>query len=300
MNIVKNLWNRINYKRSYSPKSFKSVLYQENPIFEGTVEKDPNNLINYLLDRFHQELNKVNEQNVNINYNTIINPEDELNENKMLNLFFDEFKAKYRSIISDLFYGVMETKSQCQGCNNIKYNFQVLSFIEFPLEKINIYCFNKGLRNNNISTNNNPDINLNECFYYYTNMEMMNGENQLYCNICKRRCDVIYGTSIYSAPNYLILVLNRGKVTVYQCNVIFPEKLNILNFVSYKEGKTYFELYAVICQIEPSSKNKHFVAYCKNKIDKNWYQYNDLKVAKCAKSDEYKNGMPYILFYQGL
>ena len=194
----------------------------------------------------------------------------------------------------------METKSQCQGCNNIKYNFQVLSFIEFPLEKINIYCFNKGLRNNNISTNNNPDINLNECFYYYTNMEMMNGENQMYCNICKRRCDAIYGTSIYFAPNYLILVLNRGKVTVYQCNVIFPEKLNLLNFVSYKEGKTYFELYAVICQIEPSSTNKHFVAYCKNKIDKNWYQYNDSKVTKCTKNDEYKNGMPYILFYQGL
>ena len=80
----------------------------------------------------------------------------------------------------------------------------------------------------------------------------------------------------------------------------FPEKLNILNFVSYKEGNTYFELYAVICHIGPSSMSGHFVAYCKNKIDKKWYLYNDSLVTPCNKNDEYKNGMPYILFYQTL
>ena len=131
-------------------------------------------------------------------------------------------------------------------------------------------------------------------------MEMMTGENQMDCNICKRSCDALYGKSIYSAPNYLILVLNRGKGAKYQCNVIFHEKLNILNFVSLQNGYIYFELYAVICQIEPSSTNKHFVAYCKNKIDKNWYQYNNSNVTRCSQNNEYKNGNPYILFYQAL
>ena len=58
----------------------------------------------------------------------------------------------------------METKSKCQGCNNIKYNFQVYSFLEFPLEQVNKYCFNKGLKSSYLSTNNNPDVNLYECF----------------------------------------------------------------------------------------------------------------------------------------
>ena len=44
----------------------------------------------------------------------------------------------------------------------------------------------------------------------------------------------------------------------------------------------------------------HFVAYCKNKIDKKWYLYNDSFVTPCKKNDEYKIGMPYILFYQAL
>jgi len=62
----------------------------------------------------------------------------------MLELFNNEFKEKYNSIISHLFYGILEIKSQCQGCKCIKYNFQIFSFIEFPLEKVNQYCFNIG------------------------------------------------------------------------------------------------------------------------------------------------------------
>ena len=47
--------------------------------------------------------------------------------------------------------------------------------------------------------------------------------------------------------------LNRGKGAVYECNVNFPERLNALNYVTFKNGNTFFELYAVICHIGPSS-----------------------------------------------
>ena len=298
--VIKNLWHRENHKKSFSPNSFKNVLSQLNPLFQGIAANDSKDLINFLLERFHQELNTINQQEEILRNSAYINQADQLDEQKMLNLFLNDFNIKFHSIISDLFYGVMETKSQCQGCNNIKYNFQVYSFLEFPLEQVNKYCFNKGLRNNYLNTNINPDVDLYECFNYYSNMEMMTGENQMYCNICKRSCDAFYGTNLYSAPNYLIINLNRGKGAVYQCNVIFPEKLNILNFVSYQEGNTYFELYAVICHIGPSSMSGHFVAYCKDKIDKKWYLFNDSSVTPCKKKDEYKNGMPYILFYQAL
>jgi ubiquitin C-terminal hydrolase len=87
-----------------------------------------------LIERFHQELNKAHETENNINYNQI----DNLDEQKMLNLFLNDFKTKYDSIISHLFYGVLETKAQCQQCKYIKYNFQIYSFIEFPLERVNL------------------------------------------------------------------------------------------------------------------------------------------------------------------
>ena len=119
-----------------------------------------------------------------------------------------------------------------------------------------------------------------------------------YCNYCEGLRDSIYGLSLYSTPKYLIINLNRGKGGVYQCNVIFPEDLNIFNYVKYKLGPNYFELFAVIVHFGPSSMGRHFVAYCKNRMDNNWYLYNDAMISKCEDTKEYMKGMPYILFYK--
>ena len=182
--IVKNLSNRNNHNKSYAPHSFKQVLIRENPVFEGVYTNESKDLISYLLERFHEELNIINENN--LQNNLLITQQDQLDEQKMLYLFIKDFKAKFNSIISNLFYGVMETKSLCHGCNCIKYTFQVYSFLEFHLESVNKYCFTKGLRNNFNSSNNNPDIDLYEFFNHYSNIDLMNGENQMYCNICKK------------------------------------------------------------------------------------------------------------------
>ena len=112
--------------------------------------------------------------------------------------------------------------------------------------------------------------------------------------------DAYYSTEVYSAPLNLIINLNRGKGAVYQCKVNFPAQLNLINYVTYKDGVTVFELYAVICHLGPSSMSGHFVAYCKNRIDNEWYLYNDSIVSKCTKAKQYQDGMPYILFYRAI
>ena len=297
-NVIKNLWDRDNNNKSFSPNEFKEKLSKENPLFAGIAANDSKDLINFLLERFHNELNKTKKEN---NYmSNKIDIYDQLYEQKMLNIFTNEFKIKYNSIISNLFYGTLETKSQCRKCNQVKYNFQIFSFVEFPLEKVNLYCFNKGKRNKSMLNNKNPDVDLYECFEYNNNSELMTGDNQMYCNICKCTCDSLYGSYLYSTPNYLIINLNRGRGAVYECNVNFPEQLNLFNYVSFKMGNTVYELYAVICHIGPSSMSGHFIAFCKNGIDKKWYKYNDAFVTLCQSSNEYRSGMPYILFYKVL
>ena len=183
----------------------------------------------------------------------------------MLRLFLDKFTSEYKSIISNLFFGLLETKTQCQKCKNIIYNFQIYRFINFPLKEVNQYCFNNGKRNNyNMNNNKNPDIDIYECFEYHRNLNL----TRMFCNICRCDCDAHFGQLLYSAPNYLIIFLDRGKGALYECKVNFPDQLNIYNFVSFKNGNTVFGLYAVICHIGESSLSGHFVAYCKNKKDK--------------------------------
>ena len=297
--VIKNLWKRENNKMSYSPNSFKEVLSKENPLFAGIAANDSKDLINFLLERFHQELNII-DKNINNNGNDNLFNIDQTNENLMLKSFLDEYTQKFNSIISNLFYGILETKSQCKGCNMIKFNFQVFSFLEFPLEQVNLYFYNKGKRPLILSNGENPDIDLYECFEYNQKIDLMTGENQMFCNICNKLCDSYYSTTTYSYPNYLIINLNRGKGAVYKCKVNFPKQLNVINYATFKQGITVFELYAVICHLGPSSMSGHFVAYCKNSIDHKWYLYNDAFVTLCTKPFQYNDGMPYILFYKAL
>ena len=295
--LIHHLFNENDNKKSYSPYPFKETLSKENPLFAGVQANDSKDLINFLLEKIHQETNVINN---NINNNNAIQQQDQTNENLMLALFLEEFSKKFNSPISNLFYGLLETKTQCKGCNAIKFNFQVYSFLEFPLQQVNLYYYNLGKRPLVLPNNKNPDINLLECFEYNKKIDLMNGQNQMWCNICNSLCDSLYSTELYSAPNYLIINLNRGKGAVYECNVNFPEELNIVNYLSFKNFNTVFDLYAVICHLGPSSMSGHFVAYIRNNEDYKWYLYNDSIVTECTKPFQYRDGMPYILFYKVL
>ena len=294
--VIKELWNRDNNKKSYAPNSFKEVLSKENELFAGVAANDSKDLINFLLEQFHKELNV---SKINNNMNNIISQNDQSNEAKMLSIFLSYMQEAYNSQISALFYGVQENITKCLNCNRLKYNYQIFSILEFPLEQVNKYCFNNGLRMN-FNGVGNPDINLYECFQYYNHYESMVGENQIHCDTCNRLTNANYGTLLYSMPNYLIINLNRGKGATYKCNLIFPEILNLLNYVNFKDGNIVFQLHSVICHIGPSSMGGHFVAYCKHKLDNKWYKYNDSIVTLCENKKEYLNGLPYILFYQAI
>ena len=292
--VVKNLWDRNNNGRAYSPDSFKNTLSQMNPLFAGIAANDSKDLINFLLETFHTELNKPTAK-----INNMITPQDQKDELRMFNLFFEEMQHNFQSKISDLFYGVLETQSRCLKCQGIKYNFQIYSFIEFPLEQVYNYCLKTYPGNNHISAGI-PVVDLYTCFEHYQLPALMSGDNQIFCNDCNMTFNAYYGTLLYLLPNYLIINLNRGKNAVFQCNVIFPELLKLHKYVLNPKSNTVFKLVSVICHYGPSSMGGHFIAYCRHYKDDCWYNYNDGNVTKCTNQKPYLNGMPYILFYKTL
>ena len=298
--VLKNLWNVNSNAVSYSPYSFKEVLSKENPLFAGIAANDSKDLINFLIERLHIELNVAKIEDMNKINNNEFYQSDQTNELSLLKEFLEDYTKKFNSPISNLFYGILETKSQCQGCSVIKYNFQIYSFLEFPLQQVNQYYFQQGKRPLVTKEGKNPDVDLYECFEYNRKVDLMTGDNQMFCNICNKLCNTYYSTTLYSGPNNLIINLNRGKGAVYECKVNFPSQLNILNYITYNAGMAVYELYAVICHLGPSSMSGHFVAYCKNRIDNQWYLYNDAIITKCTRKYQYNDGMPYILFYRAI
>ena len=290
--LLKELWKKENNNKPSNPTFLKDILCKENNLFSSKEVNDSKDLINFLLEKFHKELNEVKKNNKNQILNNITQI-DRTSEDTMLNLFIKDFEENYNSQISNLFYGVSKTKSQCTLCKIINFEFNIYSFLEFPLQQVNQYFYSIGKRQLFTNDGKNPGIDLYECFEYYLRQE----NNQMHCNLCHKNCNLVYSKSLYSGPNYLIIILNRGKGVIYECNVNFPEQLNLINFITTKDINVY-ELYAVVCYLSQSSVDGNFVAYCKNRIDNKWYLYNDDKVYLCNQTQQYNDGMPYILFYK--
>ena len=302
--VLKRLWIKQynNYNNNYSPIKLKEVISQKEPLFQGIAANDSKDLINFILQQLHEELNLINKNNENnIDYN-MINQTDEAG---MLNYFLNDYKKNNRSIISDIFFGITETKTECLNCKRINlmngnsnqkfvYNFQIINFIIFPLEEIRKY-------KNIFNYYNNNEVNLYDCFDFYQKTDTMQGENQMWCNYCGQNSTSNYSTRIYSSPLYLILILNRGKGNMYDVKLNFDEVIDIGNYVYIKKGPhLIYHLYAVVTHYGPSSMAGHFIAFCKSPFDNKWYQYNDSIVTLAG--DSFKQikefGCHYILFYE--
>ena len=135
-----------------------------------------------------------------------------------------------------------------------------------------------------------------ECFDNEISDTDFNGENQIYCNNCKKLCNAKAKNKIYSSPYILILILNRGRGNQFDCDVVFEEKLNIRKYVESNDCPFDYNLIGVISHLGESSMNGHFIADCKH-FDGKWYSFSDSSVS--GPTNNYsKKGTPYILFYQ--
>ena len=288
---IKN--NKNNY---YEPKNFKEIISRKNPLFEGIQANDSKDLINFLLEEMHNEL-KLLENNKNNNpfENVVVNQKNPI---FILNNFKKVMSETNRSIISKLFYILVESITHCQRCNSNIYNYEVTFYIEFPLENVYNYCCK-----NNIQTkiNNKIIIPLLQCFNNYLQPSLFTGENQIYCNICKCQNDATYINNFYSFPPILIIILNRGKGNQFDCDVDFPFDLNLQNYCKNYEGNINYKLKGLITHLGTSDMGGHFIAYCRHRITNEWYCYNDAIVTKLTdQNNGYKKGTPYILFYEGI
>jgi ubiquitin C-terminal hydrolase len=94
----------------------------------------------------HKELNNFDMNS--INFNEMNNPmKDQRNEKGEYKIFIEDYYSSNSSIIQKLFYGEQESISVCHNCNVKMYNFNVFSFLIFPLEKVRQYMINIRTRN---------------------------------------------------------------------------------------------------------------------------------------------------------
>ena len=286
LNVLINSWLNVNIN-NYSPNYFKQVISDMNPLFQGVQANDSKDLIIFLMENMHNELNiPLNNPNLQQN-NVVINQYDFKQSFKSFKKYFIN---NYRSVISDLFYGFFDSIMYCKNCRAESHNIQCYNILIFPLEEVRIFKH----RPQNI-------VSIEECFQYYEKQDTMTGANQIYCNKCLQNSDSINFSKLIACPNILVINLNRGKGLQFDIKIDFEEILNVKNFLLEKSNDipSVYKLFGIVTHFGPSSMAGHFIAFCKSFIDGNWYKCNDSIVTPSSFHEAKNTGVPYILFYSG-
>jgi hypothetical protein len=148
-------------------------------------------------------------------------------------------------------------------------------------------------------------VTLENCFEYYQEKEFLSNANQIYCNNCRIMSNATTGNKLFTCPQVMTIILNRGKGLEFKVDFEYPPSINIDKYVILEPsyGTTYkYELIGVLSHYGESSMSGHFIAHCKSPVDGKWYCYNDAIVTPTDMPRSQNNGnfdgIPYVLFYQ--
>ena len=268
--------NISSFDNSVSPDKFQKTVGMYNPQFKNLEANDSKDLILYLLQIMHQELN----------YNTK-NPSsnaypNQYDRQQTFQAFIRSYEATNNSIISNLFFGTSENLTKCEVCKKIIYNFQKFEFLTFGVFKYN-----------------GREFNLYNGFEDYCKPSKLTGDNQYYCNNCKKLCDALISTKILFPPEHLLINIDYGKNKMYMPSSIkYDHEIDITKYLSFNYGrKVKYRIMSVCSHYGISGSFGHYIAYCRDRNSK-WYQFNDSIISECDANQIRYGGTPYLLLYE--
>ena len=283
--VLINLWKEPSgNKKYYKPEDFKECISKMNPLFKGIAANDSKDLIIFLYETMHNEINKKGDY-------------QKTNGTDELSLFRNDYYSQNSSFLIKTFYFEIQSDMKCQACQFNKSSYNIANILIFPLEKVREH-------KTSICKEGFISVTLEDCFNHYQVEELLNGENQIYCNNCNKMADAKTKNLLYTSPEVMTIILNRGKGLEFEVNFEYPLVLDIDKYIIQKAGNdnNKYELICVLSHYGESSMSGHFIAFCKSPVDDKWYCYNDAIVTPTddprRQSSGNYDGIPYVLYYQ--
>ena len=98
----------------------------------------------------------------------------------------------------------------------------------------------------------------------------------------------------------MLINIDYGKNKINPVSqLIFEPEIDIKDYLCLYNGqKTKYKLCSVCTHIGKSGSSGHYIAYCLNKNNNTWYEFNDSFCYEIKDMDELKENSPYLLIYE--
>ncbi|XP_062947315.1 ubiquitin carboxyl-terminal hydrolase 8 isoform X3 [Cynocephalus volans] len=277
--IMKALWT--GQYRYISPKDFKITIGKINDQFAGYSQQDSQELLLFLMDGLHEDLNKADNRKRHKEENN-----DHLDDFKAAEHAWQKHKQLNESIIVALFQGQFKSTVQCLTCHRKSRTFEAFMYLSLPLASTS-------------------KCTLQDCLRLFSKEEKLTDNNRFYCSHCRARRDSLKKIEIWKLPPVLLVHLKRFSYDgrwkqKLQTSVDFPlENLDLSQYViGPKNNLKKYNLFSVSNHYG-GLDGGHYTAYCKNAARQRWFKFDDHEVSDISISSV-KSSAAYILFYTSL
>uniref|UniRef100_A0A673W5E5 Ubiquitin carboxyl-terminal hydrolase 32 n=1 Tax=Salmo trutta TaxID=8032 RepID=A0A673W5E5_SALTR len=124
--LLMELWSGT--QRNVAPLKLRWTIAKYAPRFNGFQQQDSQELLAFLLDGLHEDLNRVHEK-----------PYVELKDSngrpdwEVASEAWENHLRRNRSIVVDLFHGQLKSQVKCKTCGHISARFDPFNFLSLPL-----------------------------------------------------------------------------------------------------------------------------------------------------------------------
>ncbi|OWF52140.1 Ubiquitin carboxyl-terminal hydrolase 32 [Mizuhopecten yessoensis] len=124
--LVKDLWSGT--AKSIAPLKLRWTIGKYAPRFNGFQQHDSQELLSFLLDGLHEDLNRVHDKPY-----VELKDSDGRPDNTVAEEAWENHLKRNQSIIVDFFHGQLKSEVRCQECSHASVRFDPFNYLSLPL-----------------------------------------------------------------------------------------------------------------------------------------------------------------------
>uniref|UniRef100_A0A673L627 ubiquitinyl hydrolase 1 n=1 Tax=Sinocyclocheilus rhinocerous TaxID=307959 RepID=A0A673L627_9TELE len=124
--LVQELWSGT--QKNVAPLKLRWTIAKYAPRFNGFQQQDSQELLAFLLDGLHEDLNRVHEKPY-----VELKDSDGRPDHEVATEAWENHLRRNRSIVVDLFHGQLRSQVKCKTCGHISARFDPFNFLSLPL-----------------------------------------------------------------------------------------------------------------------------------------------------------------------
>lgn len=256
----------------------KLAQLKNKDIFTGYSQNDLPEFLLFVIDCFHNSLSR----EIKMNISGQVENETDTIALQCFEMIKNMYTKEY-SEIWNLFYAVHVSEiCNLETGKRIKIIPEPYFMIDLPIPQ------------------NNKSPSLIDCFDYYVEGEILDGENAWFNDETNKKINIKKKIQFWSFPNILVIDFKRFnfKNQKNQIFISFPlDDLDLSKYIiGYKKNSYKYELYG-ICNHSGGVHGGHYTSYVKNANGK-WYYFNDTSVSEVGLVESIISPKAYCLFYR--